>query len=214
MGLSVSDLSCSRAGHPVLHHVNFSVADGVTLLVRGPNGAGKSTLLRVLAGLLPGSGQVVLDETPLNADRCTELVAYSGHLDAIKLQLTVTENLAFWADLFNGATGSALDAFDLAPISDRPVHLCSAGQKRRLGLARLLLARRRLWLLDEPTVSLDAEAVALFAGAVRRHTGDGGVAVIATHAPLDVGPTETLFLEPLAPAVAAESDPFLSGAWA
>lgn len=171
-------------------------------------------MLRALAGLVPIDGRLEFDGAPLDADRRAELVAYAGHLDAIKPQLTVAENLAFWAGLLGVQPGPALDTFDLAPIADHPAHLCSAGQKRRLGIARLMLAKRRLWLLDEPTVSLDAVSVARVAAVIRRHTDDGGVAIVATHAPLDIGYAETLTLEPLGSTAAAERDPFLSGTWA
>jgi heme exporter protein A len=212
MGLSVTDLSCSRGGRPVLDGVSFALADGETLVLRGPNGAGKSTLLRALAGLLPATGCIKLDGRPSDRDTRSEAVAYAGHLDAIKPQLTVAENLAFWAALFDADPAPALAAFDLAPIVDRPAHLCSAGQKRRLGLARLLVAPRRLWLLDEPTVSLVAAATDRLLAAVRGHAAEGGLAVIATHAPLDLAPAQTLTLAPEGRG-ARSTDPFLAGAW-
>ena len=214
MGLTVTDLSCSRGGRLILERLSLALAPGETLVLRGPNGAGKSTLLRVLAGLLPASGRVELDGRPLRGDAGAEALAYAGHLDAIKAQLTVAENLAFWAGLFGGDPAPALAAFDLGPIADRPAHLCSAGQKRRLGLARLLVAPRRLWLLDEPTVSLDAEAVARLLAVLRAHAAGGGLAVIATHAPLDLDPARELVLGPVAAGPAREADPFLAGAWA
>lgn len=218
MGLSVSDLSCGRAGRPVLDGVGFAVADGGALLLRGPNGAGKSTLLRVLAGLLtPSAGTVMLDGLALaeDPDAYAERLAYAGHLDAIKAPLTVAENLRFWARLSDGGgIGPALAAFGLEAIADQPAQACSAGQKRRLGLARLLVAPRRLWLLDEPTVSLDAAAVRSFAELIRAHLAGGGLAVIATHVDLGLGPTPALDLAPPAPSARkAESDPFLAGAW-
>ncbi len=216
MSLAVSALSCSRSGRPVLDDLSFELGDGEVRALRGPNGAGKSTLLRVIAGLIPPTaGRIALDGAPLDADRASEAVAYAGHLDAIKPQLTVAENLRFWSGLFGGEVAAAMAAFDLGAIADRPAHACSAGQKRRLGLARLMLARRRLWLLDEPTVSLDAAATARFCAAVRDHCAGGGMALIATHVELDLPAGAPLVLEPLAagaPAVAA--DPFLAGNWA
>ena len=171
MALRVVDLACTRAGRPVLAGLGFELAAGEALLLRGPNGAGKSTLLRALAALLPATGRIELDGQPLDADTAPERVAYAGHLDAIKPQLTVAENLGFWSALLGGGgIGAALAAFDLAPLADRPAHLLSAGQKRRLGLARLPLAPRRLWLLDEPTVSLDAASVARLTAAVAAHS--------------------------------------------
>jgi heme exporter protein A len=217
MSLVVADLACTRAGRPVLRGIGFELAPGEVLLLRGPNGAGKSTLLRALAGLLPATGRIELDGLPLarDPDAWAERVAYAGHLDAIKPQLTVAENLAFWSALFGGAAiGPALDAFDLAPLAARPAHLLSAGQKRRLGLARLALASRRLWLLDEPTVSLDAPSVARLEAAVARHAAEGGLTVVATHAALRL-PARDLALAPEAVAAArAAADPFLAGPWA
>jgi heme exporter protein A len=214
MRLDVTGLCCDRAGRPVLRGVSLSLGGGTVLLLRGPNGAGKSTLLRVLAGLLPAAGgSVVLDGIDQTRDRdgYGERIAYSGHLDATKATLTVAENLEFWAGLFGtGDIGTAMRGFGLEPIADRPAGLCSAGQKRRLGLARLLLADRPLWLLDEPTVSLDAAAVAMLAESLRAHCAAGGMAVVATHAALDL-PGDELTLRPLDTRAAAGGDPFLDG---
>ncbi len=151
-----------------------------------------------------------------NFDRFTAQVAYSGHLDAIKPQLTVVENLHFWAALFGAEDAStAMEAFELGAISDRPAHACSAGQKRRLGLARLALTHNRpLWLLDEPTVSLDTAASAMLFRAVRIHCEAGGAAIIATHIPLDLPRVNEFRLTPLSearPRSAMSADPFLEG---
>ncbi|MBT8459066.1 MAG: heme ABC exporter ATP-binding protein CcmA [Boseongicola sp.] len=176
--LTVSELACARGGLTVLEGVSFEVYPGAVLVLRGPNGSGKTTLLRTLAGLQPAvSGSVVGAE---------EAVAYAGHADGLKGTLSVAENLSFWAALF-GVHGiaPALQAFDLEDLADRPAQALSAGQKRRLGLARMLVTGRPIWLLDEPTVSLDANSVGLFGAAVRRHLGGGGAAVIATH--IDLG---------------------------
>jgi heme exporter protein A len=218
MSLVVSDLRCARSGRPVLGPLSFALEPGGAVQLRGPNGAGKSTLLRALAGLLPvagGSarlGRLALGE---DADAWAEEIAYAGHLDAIKPQLTVAENLVFWARLFGAdraAAGAALAAFGLGPIADRAAHACSAGQKRRLGLARLALVRRRLWLLDEPTVSLDAAATARFAALVADHCARGGMALVATHVDLGLD-AAVLDLEPAA-AGAGAPDPFLAGSYA
>jgi heme exporter protein A len=218
MGLRVTELGCVRSGRTVLDAVDFAVAPGQALLVRGPNGAGKTTLLRVLAGLLaPSRGDARLGGVSLAEDPegYGEELAYCGHLDSIKPQLTVAENLRFWTGIFGGdGFDAAVAAFDLAALLDRPAHACSAGQKRRVGLARLLLARRRLWLLDEPTVSLDTAAVARFCAAVRAHCASGGFAVIATHLPLDLALATELRLEPRASSARTGGDPFLAGAWA
>jgi heme exporter protein A len=216
MSLTVTALSCTRSGRPVLDDLSFDLGDGEARVLRGPNGAGKSTLLRVIAGLIPPTaGRIALDGTPFDADAASEAVSYAGHLDAIKPQLTVAENLRFWSGLFGGDVAAAMAAFELGALADRPAHACSAGQKRRLGLARLMLAPRRLWLLDEPTVSLDAAATARFCAAVRTHCAAGGMALIATHVELDLPAGAPLVLEPLAAsATGAVADPFLAGNWA
>lgn len=218
MGLDVADLSLRRGGRLVVSGLSFAVAPGGALLLRGPNGVGKSTLLRALAGLLPlaaGSARLEGVDRVADPEGFGERLAYAGHLDAAKAQLTLAENLGFWAGMFGAAPGAvapALAAFGLAAIADRPAGACSAGQKRRLGLARLLLAPRRLWLLDEPTVSLDAETTATFAGLVAAHCATGGMALIATHVDLGLPAAGALRLEPLrGPQAAASDDPFLAG---
>lgn len=186
-------------------------------MLRGPNGVGKSTLLRVLSGMLAADGEVDLNGTRLSKDRdaIQEQVAYAGHLDAIKPQLTVGENLTFWANLFAGASiDDAVEKFSLAEIWDRPAHACSAGQKRRLGLARLVVSNRPLWLLDEPTVSLDVETTARFADIITAHCNAGGMALIATHIDLGVANARELRLEPVTEIQHAQTnDPFLSEDW-
>jgi heme exporter protein A len=218
MGLAVADLACLRGGRRVLDGVELQIASGGALLLRGPNGAGKSSLLRALAGLLPlARGRVTLDgrDRAADPDGWAERIAYAGHLDAVKPQLTAEENLRFWAALLGagrGAVAAALEAFALGPLADRPAGACSAGQKRRLGLARLALAPRRLWLLDEPTTALDDEAAARLVALVRGHCAAGGIAVVATHVALDLGPgAAELRLAPPAPQAAAGADPFLAG---
>ncbi len=218
MGLTVTNIACSRSGRPVLVDLSLKATDGEVVVLRGPNGAGKSTLLRALCGLLPvDAGRIELDGRALGSetDAYVERVALAGHLDAIKPQLTVAENLAFWTALFGGSAADAAKAraaFDLDAIADRPAQACSAGQKRRLGLARLLVAPRRLWLLDEPTVSLDTAATARLIDAIRRHAETGGMAVIATHVALDLSATRDLRLEPITGhAARREIDPFLAG---
>lgn len=198
MGLEVHNLRCARGGRRILDGIGFSLRSGQALLLRGPNGAGKSTLLRALAGFVPSEGEFRLDGVSMDdRDTWEEQIAYTGHLDAIKPQLSVGENLQFWAALCGGNATAALDRMGLGAIADRPAGLCSAGQKRRLGLARLLLSQRRLWLLDEPTVSLDAQGTATLAAAVEAHLDGNGMAIIATH--IDLGlEADTLRIEPAA----------------
>ena len=177
--MQVSDLSVARGGVPVLSGVSFALAPGEALVLRGPNGAGKTTLLRCIAGLQePLSGQI---------EGAEDRVAYAAHADGLKAMLTVRENLSFWAQVFGMSDISpALDGYALRPLADRLAGTLSAGQKRRLGLARLLVTGRPIWVLDEPTVSLDADAVALFGSVLRRHLAAGGSALMATHIDLGV----------------------------
>ena len=178
MELAVSDLTVARGGVPVLAGVSFRLGGGEAALLRGPNGSGKTTLLRTLAGLQPPmAGEVSVPP---------EEMAYAAHADGLKPTLTVAENLAFWAAIYGtGETRGAMERFRLTELARRPAGALSAGQKRRLGLARLLVTGRKVWLLDEPTVSLDTASVALFADAVRGHLAEGGIALIATH--IDLG---------------------------
>ena len=176
--LSVTNLSIARGGIPVLEGLNFSVSAGDALVLRGPNGAGKTTLLRTLAGLQPPM---------LGTVTCADdAVAYAAHADGLKSTLTAAENLKFWSGVYGGGDITpALKAFDLISLADRLAGNLSAGQKRRLGLARLLVTGRPVWVLDEPTVSLDAASVALFAAAVVNHISQGGALIVATH--IDLG---------------------------
>lgn len=200
MSLEVNDLSIARGGVRVLEGVSFTLAPGRALVLRGPNGIGKTTLLRTVAGLQPPVSGTVEAEA--------ESLVYAGHSDGIKATLSVAENLNFWAQVFGRKDISpALKAFDLAPLADRAAGMLSAGQKRRLGLARLLVTGRPVWVLDEPTVSLDREAVAMFAQVVGAHLAAGGSALLATHIELGLEGAETLELAPYR-ARAAEVDDF------
>ena len=178
MELTVTDLAVGRGGVPLMAGVSFVLSPGRALVLRGPNGSGKTTLLRTVAGLQPAlAGDVA------GAD---ERIAYAAHADGLKAALTVTENLTFWAAVFGQtAIAPAVAAFDLEGLAGRRAGQLSAGQKRRLGLARLMVTGRPIWVLDEPTVSLDAASVARFAAAVRAHLAGGGMALMATH--IDLG---------------------------
>ncbi|MBM1688860.1 heme ABC exporter ATP-binding protein CcmA [Sulfitobacter geojensis] len=188
MMLSAQNLTLARGGVPVIAGLDFTLAAGQALILRGPNGAGKTTLLRTIAGL-----QAPVSGTISGAD---DAIAYAGHADGIKAMLSVRENLQFWAQVFGGgAIDAALDAYALHPLADRLAGTLSAGQKRRLGLSRLLVTGCPVWVLDEPTVSLDVDAVAMFAAAVRAHLASGGAALIATHIDLSID-AEVLDIKP------------------
>jgi heme exporter protein A len=194
--LVAENLVLSRGGRTVVDGLSLQLGAGEALLLRGPNGSGKTTLLRALAGLLaPAAGVMRLDDAPAEREP-GELAHFIGHLDGIKSHLTVAENLAFWATYLGdyGSPTAALDGFGLAPLADIPAGYLSAGQKRRLALARLVAVRRPLWLLDEPTVSLDAEAVELLVAAIAAHLAGGGLAVIATHVDIALAGARTLQL--------------------
>lgn len=184
--VSIRDLAVARGGRRAVEGVAFDLSPGEALILRGPNGIGKTTLLRTVAGLQPPvAGTVKADP---------DLIAYAAHADGLKAALSVTENLYFWSEVFGGPPPApALRAMNLADLAARPAAMLSAGQKRRLGLARLLVTGRPVWVLDEPTVSLDAGSVALFADAVRAHLATGGAALMATH--IDLGLPEARVLD-------------------
>ncbi|MDO5620121.1 MAG: heme ABC exporter ATP-binding protein CcmA [Paracoccus sp. (in: a-proteobacteria)] len=187
--LAVHDLTVARGGLRTVEGVSFTLALGRALVLRGPNGIGKTTLLRCIAGLQPPiAGEVIAEP---------DSIAYAAHADGLKAALTVAENLQFWAQVFGGpAIDTALQGMNLTQLADRPAGSLSAGQKRRLGLARLLVTGRPVWVLDEPTVSLDADSVALFAGVIRAHLAAGGAALMATHIDLGIPEADVLDLTP------------------
>ena len=194
MRLSASRLTVERGGRIVFSNLSFEVDGGGSLTVTGPNGAGKSTLLRVLAGLLPLAGGTI-SCTPFSGGTLAEQAHYIGHADALKGVLTVAENLEFLAAMLDAGHGgmpveTALTEFGLSHAANLPVTYLSAGQKRRAALAKLLVVKRPVWLLDEPSTALDAASQARMAEIMATHLAQGGMIVAATHARLDLGGRE------------------------
>ena len=182
--LTAAGLAAFRGERLVFRDLDFAIAAGGARTLTGPNGAGNSTLLRLLAGLLrPAAGTLAwngedaLADPPLHARR----IAYVGHLDAVKPALTAAENLHFAARLTGGDAGEALAALGLGDLADLPARMMSAGQRRRLALARLALSRAPIWLLDEPTLGLDAASIDRLAALFAAHRAAGGLIVAATH---------------------------------
>ena len=178
MAISAKSLSVSRGGINLLEGLNIELNSGQAGILRGPNGVGKTTLLRALAGLQPiESGKI---------EYSIDDVCYSGHADGVKPTLTVRENLEFWADIFgHHSISEAAEQFMISDFLDLKVGTLSAGQKRRVGLSRLGLTGRSIWLLDEPTVSLDQTSVSIFENIIKDHLLKNGCALIATH--IDLG---------------------------
>lgn len=195
--LTAEDVAVFRGERLVFRDFSLMVPAGGALVLSGPNGSGKSTLLRVLAGLIrPAAGRLLWDGADAFADVAGHgrRVAYLGHQDAVKPGLTVTENLRFAAAVSRRPIVAALSAVGLEALSDLPARMLSAGQKRRLALSRLLLSAAPLWLLDEPTLGLDAGSIERFGGVLATHRASGGIVVAATHVPLPLADAAELRL--------------------
>ena len=196
MQLVANELTVERGGRVIFDGISFAVGAGELLALTGPNGSGKSTLLRLVAGLLrSAAGTLALN--PPGDGEIGEQVHYLGHLDGLKPNFTLAENLLFWRHLWRGAGLTPVEALDrvgLAGLVDVPAGLLSAGQRRRVAIARLLLVHRPIWLLDEPTTALDANAEIGLGRLIEAHLADGGLAIAATHRSLPVAPTTTLAL--------------------
>lgn len=193
MALRIDNLTVRRGERIILNGLSLVAEPGEALLLTGANGAGKTTLLRSIAGLLPAvDGTISLDGVALDANEGVgERCHFIGHLNGVKPALTVAENAQFWARYLGGHVGdvpSALDRFRMADLALVRAGYLSAGQKRRLGLSRLLVAYKPVWLMDEPAVSLDTASQALLADAVNRHLSEGGIVIAATHQPLGFAP--------------------------
>jgi heme exporter protein A len=187
--LSASGLACIRGSRSVFESVNLELSSGEALALVGPNGSGKSSLLRLIAGLLrPTAGRIELEGGGAE-QTIPEQAHYLGHLDALKPSLTVAENLAFWVRYLRGdgaGLTAALTTVGLGGLADLPAAYLSAGQRRRLSLARLVAASRPVWLLDEPTSALDVAGQGRLADLMRTHLAGGGLIVAATHGPLGI----------------------------
>ena len=195
--LTAEGLAVFRGERLVFRDLDFSLAAGQALVLAGPNGSGKSTLLRLLAGLVrPIAGRLLWEDQDALADLAGHAarVAYVGHQDAVKPGLTAAENLRFAARLAGGAVAEALATMGLDDLADLPARMLSAGQKRRLALARLALTAAPLWLLDEPTLGLDTASIGRFGGLLAAHRAHGGMVVAATHVPLPLDGTRELRL--------------------
>lgn len=185
--LEAIGLACVRGGRLIFDGVDLAVGSGGALLVQGPNGAGKSSLLRLLAGLLPPAGGTLLN--PFRT-------AYLGHDNALKSDRSLAQELRFWGalDAAGDRWRTALDRFDLIPLADMPTRLLSSGQRRRAALARTWASDADLWLLDEPSVGLDAASLDRLAAACGEHRAGGGLIVAATHVPLGLDDAGVLML--------------------
>jgi heme exporter protein A len=189
MRLIAQNLSGGRGGETLFSGIDFDLGPGDSLIVTGPNGSGKSTLLRTIAGLLPQEGGTLRLEGDEEWTTVASACHYLGHLNAMKTALTVQENLAFWSAFLGHnrmRMADALERVGLGGLGHLPFGYLSTGQKRRAALARLLLASRPIWLLDEPTAGLDAASEEMFAALAKEHLGAGGILIAATHQPLGV----------------------------
>lgn len=198
--LTVSDLAARRGEDLIFSGISFTLGSGEMLVVTGRNGSGKSTLIRVIAGLLPReAGAVAIDVPGIETPRPAEACHYLGHRNAMKREMTVEENLVFWKRFmgdFSGRTGlepeEAAARLGLAELLHLPFGYLSAGQQRRMAMAKLLCAWRPVWLLDEPTAALDVQSEELFAGLMREHLAKGGIIIAATHQDLGLEGSQRL----------------------
>lgn len=202
---SGQDLTCVRGERVVFSGLDFEIAAGGALVLLGPNGSGKSSLLRLMAGLLrPYQGRLLWNGEAVSEDReaHAQRIHYVGHHDAVKPVLTVAENLLFWGrihafdtEVGAGRAAKALEAFGLSHLAGMPGKMLSAGQKRRLNLARLLASPGPVWLLDEPTVALDRESVRNLEAVMAEHRANGGMVVISTHLDIDLPGADELHMD-------------------
>ncbi|MRI55617.1 heme ABC exporter ATP-binding protein CcmA [Methylobacterium sp. DB1607] len=201
MRLIVENLACRRSGRRIFSGLSFTVGRGEGLMVTGRNGAGKSTLLTMLAGRLKPDGGSIRAEG-IGEASLPECLHVIGHRDGLKSALTAEENLGFARDLLGNPAAhpkTALEALGLPHVARLPVGYLSAGQRRRVALARLLVCRRPLWLLDEPTAALDLASQGVLAGLMKHHRSEGGLVIAATHQALGLEDARELRIEPSPP---------------
>ena len=202
MSFAGHSLACVRGERLIFEDLDFAVATGGALVITGANGSGKTSFLRLAAGLAaPAAGSFTWDDAPISQspEAHHARTAYVGHLDAVKPAFTARENVRFWMRLWGGggepeAARAALDRLGIAGLAEVPARLLSAGQRRRLALARLAATRARLWLLDEPTVALDDAAIAALLSIIAQHRDGGGTVLVATHQALVLDQAHTLRL--------------------
>lgn len=204
MQLTVENLSLKRGPHLLLEDISFTLSSGESLQLKGPNGIGKTTLLRALAGFAPKeAGLISLTAPPSNENQApSDHLHYIGHKNGVRSNLTVYENLTFWLEFFETQSETETQTkikhiaktFSLTNLLHIPAGYLSQGQQRRLGLARLNLTKRSLWLLDEPTVSLDQKSASLIVKLAQNHLAEGGILITATHIPIDIPFTQTITL--------------------
>lgn len=202
MRFQAETLSARRGEELLFRDISFAIAAGEALIVTGPNGSGKSTLLRVLAGLLAQEAGTVRFVDGAEERPAREACHYLGHRNAMKRELTVEENLAFWADFMGRQDAGpgldieeAADAVGLSGLTHLPFGYLSAGQQRRMAMAKLLIAPRPVWILDEPTAALDVKADAMFAGLCQAHLAKDGMLIAATHQPLGIENAKSLVMK-------------------
>ena len=196
------NLTCNRSGREIFSKLHFEVSSGEVLVITGKNGAGKTSLLRLMTGLSrPVTGSIHWDDGDIFCfpERHRQRIAYVGHADALKSVLTVSENLQLWMAIRGTTQGRelvkrTLETFGLSDLRDTPVAELSTGQRRRVALSRLFTADSTLWLLDEPTIALDDDAIGILISSICQHRRQGGMAVIATNAPIDISAERMLDL--------------------
>ena len=198
--LEVRGVEIRRGERQLIQNLSFALDEGQNALIVGPNGSGKTTFLRVLAGLAPcADGEILFDGIAIDRLEPEQRsdVSYKGHLDGLKQDLSVGENLSFYAELRGRSLGfgQVLEELKLVSLKDRAFRHLSAGQRRRVGLAALKISQAKLWILDEPMTNLDSEGRGLVSRWLREHLAAGGLAVVATHQPDELATSGTLLVE-------------------